>query len=109
MNIGDMFKHAREMQSRLNDVQESLKNTSVTGESGAGLVKVTLNGRFEALRVEIDPVAASEDRAVQEDLIAAAFNDAVRRVEHMHKEKMGDLAQGMGLPPGLDLPGGLLR
>ena len=109
MNIGDMFKQAREMQSRLNDVQESLKRTSVTGESGAGLVKVTLNGRFEALGVEIDPVAASEDRAMLEDLIAAAFNDAVQRVESMHKEKMGDLAQGMGLPPGIDLPGSFLR
>jgi len=109
MNIGDMFKRAREMQTRLNDVQESLKNTSVTGESGAGLVKVTLNGRFEALRVEIDPLAAQEERGVQEDLIAAAFNDAVRRVEAMQKAKMGDLAQGFGLPPGLDLPGSFLR
>ena len=109
MNIGDMFKQAREMQSRLSDLQESLKKASVTGESGAGLVKVTLNGRFEALRVEIDPVAATEDRAVQEDLIAAAFNDAVRRVEAMHKEKMGDLAQGLGLPPGMNLPGSFLQ
>ncbi|MDE0422260.1 MAG: YbaB/EbfC family nucleoid-associated protein [Gammaproteobacteria bacterium] len=108
MNIGDMFKQAREMQSRLNEVQEALKKGSVTGESGAGLVKVTLNGRFEALRVEIDPLAAEEDRAVQEDLIAAAFNDAVRRVEALQKEKMSDLAQGFGLPPGLDLPGNIL-
>ena len=109
MNLGDVFKQAREMQTRLNDVQESLKNLSVTGESGAGLVKVTLNGRFEALRVEIDPLAAEEDRAVLEDLIAAAFNDAVRRVEAMQKEKMSDLAQGFGLPPGMDLPGNILR
>ena len=109
MNLGDMFKQAREMQSRLGDVQESLKNATVTGESGAGLVKVTLNGRFEALRVEVDPLAADEDRAVLEDLIAAAINDAVRRVEAMHKEKMSDLAQGLGLPPGFDLPGNILR
>ena len=105
MNIGDMFKQAREMQSRLGDLQESLKQTAVTGESGAGLVKVTLNGRYEALRVEIDPLAATEEPAVQEDLIAAAFNDAVRRVEAMQKEKMSNLAQGLGLPPGFDLPG----
>ena len=107
MNLGDMFKQAREMQSRLSDVQESLKNATVTGESGAGLVKVTLNGRFEALKVEIDPLAAEEERAVQEDLIAAAFNDAVRRVEAMQKERMSDFAQGFGLPPGFNLPGGL--
>lgn len=107
MNIGDMFKQARELQSRLSDVQEALKDAAVTGESGAGLVKVTLNGRFEALRVEIDPAAATEDRAVQEDLIAAAFNDAVRRVEAMQKEKMSDLAQGFGLPAGFNLPGNL--
>ena len=105
MNLGDMLKQAREVQSRLGDLQESLKRTPVTGESGAGLVKVTLNGRFEALRVEIDPLAATEERAVLEDLVAAAFNDAVRRVEAMHKEKMSDLAQGLGLPPGLNLPG----
>ncbi|MDE0659318.1 MAG: YbaB/EbfC family nucleoid-associated protein [Gammaproteobacteria bacterium] len=107
MNLGDMFKQAREMQSRLSDVQESLKNASVTGESGAGLVKVTLSGRYEALKVEIDPLAAEEERAVQEDLIAAAFNDAVRRVEAMQKERMSDLAQGFGLPPGFNLPGSL--
>ncbi len=105
MNLGDMFKQAREMQSRLSDVQASLKNASVAGESGAGLVKVTLNGRFEALKVEIDPLLAEEERVVQEDLIAAAFNDAVRRVEAMQTERMGDLAQGFGLPPGFKLPG----
>ena len=103
-----MLKQAREMQSRLGDVTESLKQTPVTGESGAGLVKVTLNGRFEALRVEIDPLAATEERSVLEDLVAAAFNDAVRRVEAMQKEKMSDVARGLGLPPGLDLPGNLL-
>ncbi|MDE0440658.1 MAG: YbaB/EbfC family nucleoid-associated protein [Gammaproteobacteria bacterium] len=108
MNLGDVFKQAREMQSRLGDLQESLKRTPVTGESGAGLVKVTLNGRFEALRVEIDPLAATEELAVLEDLVAAAFNDAVRRVEAVQKEKMSDLAQGLGLPPGLNLPGSLL-
>lgn len=109
MNIADMFKHAREMQSRLSEIQESLKTSTVIGESGAGLVKVTLNGRFEALRVEIDPLAATEERTVLEDLIAAAFNDAVRRVEAMQKDQMSDLAQGFGLPPGFNLPGNLLR
>lgn len=109
MNIGDMFKHAREVQSRLNDVQESLKHMTATGESGAGLVKVTLNGRFEALRVAMDPMVQQEERAVQEDLIAAAFNDAVRRVEVMQKEKMSAVAQDLGLPPGFSLPGNFPR
>ena len=105
MNIEDLLKQARDLQARFGDVQEALREASVTGESGAGLVKVTLNGRFEALQVEIDPLVADEDRAVQEDLIAAAINDAVRRVEAMHKKKMGDMAQGFGLPPGFKLPG----
>ncbi len=106
MNLGDVFKQAHDVQEQLNRVQEVLKTASVTGESGAGLVRVTLNGRFEALRVEIDPAVAGEERTVLEDLVAAAINDAVRRVEAMQKEKMNDVAQGLGLPPGLRLPGG---
>ena len=85
-----------------------LKDISATGESGGGLVKVTLNGRFEALRVEIEP-GLEDDRVVLEDLIAAAMNDAVRRVEAAQKEKMTDLAERLGLPPGMNLPGGLSR
>ncbi len=108
MNLGDIFKQARDLQERLGETQEMLKAISVTGESGGGLVKVTLNGRFEALRVEIEP-GLEEDRSVLEDLIAAAMNDAVRRVEAAQKEKMTDLAERLGLPPGMNLPGGLAR
>lgn len=106
MNLGDVFKRARDLQERLGETQEMMKDISATGESGGGLVKVTLNGRFEALRVEIEP-GLEDDRVVLEDLIAAAMNDAVRRVEAVQKEKMTDLAQRLGLPPGMNLPGGL--
>jgi len=104
MKLADLFKQARAMQAQLSEAQEGLKTAAVTGESGAGLVKVTLNGRFEALRVDIHPSAAGDQREVLEDLIAAAFNDAVRRVENMQQEKMGTLARSMGLPLGINLP-----
>ena len=73
----------------------------VTGEAGAGMVKVTLNGRHEARRVHIDPSIAKEDLAVLEDLIAAAINDAVHRAERAQQEKMASLTAGLGLPAGL--------
>ena len=92
------------MQAQLGEAQDAIKAAQVTGESGGGLVKVTLNGAFEALRVEIDPMTADEDRTVLEDLVAAAINDAVRRVESLQREKMGTMARGLGLPPGIDLP-----
>ena len=104
MKLDDLLKQARSLQTHLSDAQEALNKATVTGESGAGLVKVVLNGRHEALRVEIDPVAFGDDRTVLEDLIAAAFNDAVHRVEAKQKEHMGSLAKGMGLPGGLKLP-----
>ncbi len=104
MEIDEIFKHARAMKEQLDEAQEALKTASVTGESGAGLVKVTLNGRHEALRVDIDPAVISDDRTVLEDLVAAAINDAVRRVEVMQKDRMSTLAQRLGLPPGINLP-----
>lgn len=103
--IGDLMKQAQEMQSRLQETQESLAKEKVVGEAGAGLVKVTLSGRHEAHRVEIDPSLINPDeREILEDLVAAAINDAVRRVESTQKEKMAEMAQGMGLPPGFKLP-----
>ncbi len=104
MKLDDLLKQARSLQTQLSDAQEALHKATVTGESGAGLVKVTLNGRHEALRVEIDPAVLGDDRAMLEDLIAAAFNDAVHRVEAKQKEHMGSLTKGMGLPGGLKLP-----
>ena len=104
MKLDDILKQAQQMQSKLSDAQDSLAEATVTGESGAGLVKVTMNGRHEALRVEVDPSIGAEEGSVLEDLLVAAINDAVRRIGVLHKERIGDLAQGMGLPAGLKLP-----
>ena len=104
MKLEDLLKQARSMQAQLGETQDAIKGARVTGESGGGLVKVTLNGAFEALRVEIDPTTADEERGVVEDLVAAAINDAVRRVEALQREKMGEVARGFGLPPGFNPP-----
>lgn len=103
MKLEDLLKQARSMQAQLGETQDAIKAATVTGESGGGLVKVTLNGAFEALQVEIDPTTTEEERSVLEDLVAAAFNDAVRRVEALQREKMGTIARGFGLPPGFNL------
>ncbi len=102
--MGDLMKQAQQMQERMADLQRELAEAEVTGESGAGLVKVTLNGRHEARRVEIDPSLMSEAKEMLEDLIAAAITDAARRVEQAQQEKMAGLTAGLGLPPGVKLP-----
>lgn len=101
--LGDMMKQAREMQERLQQAQEALAALEVTGESGAGLIRVTMTGRHDVRRVEIDPSLFTEDREVLEDLLAAAINDAVRRVERANQDKMAELTSGLPLPPGLKL------
>ena len=102
--MGDLMKQAQQMQERMADLQRELADAEVIGESGAGLVKVTLNGRHEARKVDIDPSLMSEEKEVLEDLIAAAFTDAARRVEKAQQEKMAGLTAGLGLPPGVKLP-----
>ena len=102
--MGDLMKQAQQMQERMADLQRELAEAEVIGESGAGLVKVTLNGRHEARKVDIDPSLMSEDKEILEDLIAAAFTDAARRVEQAQQEKMAGLTAGLGLPPGVKLP-----
>ena len=102
--LGDLMKQARQVQARLAEAQEELANAEVTGESGAGLVKVTLNGRYEARRVHIDRSLVNEDRDLLEDLVAAAVTDAARRVGEAQKDRMSDFARGLGLPPGFNLP-----
>lgn len=102
--IADLMKQAQQMQERMQVLQQELAQMEVVGDAGAGLVRVTMNGRHEARRVEIDASLAGEERAVLEDLIAAAINDAVRRVERAQQEKMAGLTAGMGLPPGVKLP-----
>jgi nucleoid-associated protein EbfC len=102
--IGDLLKQAQEMQERLKGVQEDLARLEIRGESGAGLVSVTLNGRYEALRVKLDPSLAQESQEVLEDLVAAAFNDAVRKVEKAQQDHMSSVTGGIPLPPGFKLP-----
>ena len=102
-DLGDLMKQARDMQARLERAQADLASTEVVGESGGGLVKVTLTGRFEARKVEIDSSLTGEDRELLEDLVAAAVTDAARRVERLHKEKMSSFTKGFGLPFGMNL------
>ncbi|PAV27023.1 hypothetical protein C8D92_102335 [Tamilnaduibacter salinus] len=102
--MGDLMKQAQEMQEKFKKAQEELAKAEVTGESGAGLVKVTMNGRHDVRNVDIDPSLMTEDREVLEDLLAAAVNDAVRRVEENQKEHMSGMASGMGMPPGFKMP-----
>lgn len=96
--LGDLMKQAQAMQERMQQAQQELAAMEVQGESGAGLVKVTMNGRHEVRRVAIDPSLMGEDREVLEDLVAAACNDAVRRVGAAQQEKMAGMASGLGLP-----------
>jgi nucleoid-associated protein EbfC len=98
--IGDLMKQAQEMQSKMQDVQAKMATIEVHGESGAGMVKVTMNCRYEVKRVEIDPSLLNEDKAVLEDLLAAACNDTVRRVEKTQAEQMSELTGGINLPFG---------
>jgi len=102
--LTDLMKQAQQMQERMQSLQAELAQLEVTGEAGAGMVKVTLNGRHEARRVQIDPSVAKEDLVVLEDLIAAAINDAVHRVERAQQDKMAGLAAGLGLPAGFKMP-----
>ena len=98
--LGDLMKQAQEVQERMQEMQEELSRLEVTGESGAGLVTVVMNGRHEVKRVSIDDSLLSEDKTMIEDLLAAACNDAVHRVERQQQEKMSGLASGFGLPGG---------
>lgn len=85
--LGNLMKQAQQMQEKMQKVQEEIANMEVTGESGAGLVKVTINGAHNCRRVEIDPSLMADDKDMLEDLIAAAFNDAARRIEEAQKKK----------------------
>jgi nucleoid-associated protein EbfC len=99
--LGNLMRQAQQMQENM---QKELGNLEVTGESGAGMVKVVLNGRHEAKKVTIEPKLVSEDLEMLEDLVAAAINDASRKIEERSKEKYAGLMSGMKLPPGMKLP-----
>ena len=98
------MKQAQQMQANLEKTQKELADAEVIGESGAGMVKVTMNGKYDVKRVEIVPELFKDDKEMVEDLIAAAVNDANRRVEKMSQERMSKMTAGMGLPPGMKLP-----
>lgn len=102
--IGDIMKQAQQVQENLQKKQEEIANTEVSGESGAGMVKIIMTGRHDVKRVEIDPALLKDDKEMLEDLIAAAVNDANRRVEKLSQDKMSDLTAGLNLPAGMKLP-----
>jgi hypothetical protein len=104
--LGNLMKQAQAMQENMQKAQAELAAIEVVGEAGGGLVKLTMTCRHDVRRVDIDPSLMSdpEDREMLEDLIAAAMNDAVRRVEKTTEEKMGGLAGGLNIPPGMKLP-----
>ncbi|MDH3399990.1 MAG: YbaB/EbfC family nucleoid-associated protein [Chromatiales bacterium] len=102
--IGQLMKQAQQMQENMQKAQEELGRMEVTGESGAGMVKVVMTGKHEVRRVEIDDSLLGDDKEMLEDLVAAAINDAVHRIERGTSEKMSSLTSGMSLPPGMKLP-----
>ena len=102
--LGDMMKQAQALQENMQKMQEDLANKQVCGESGAGMVTVTMNGRHDVKKVNIAPELLAEDKTVLEDLLAAAVNDAVRKVEQENKNMMGDVAGGFQMPPGFKMP-----
>lgn len=103
-NIGQLMKQAQMMQENMRRMQEQLASVEVEGQAGAGLVKVVMTCKHDVKRVTIDPSLVGDDKDMLEDLVAAAFNDAARRVEQTAAEKMSGLAAGLGLPPGMKLP-----
>ncbi|WP_100640516.1 YbaB/EbfC family nucleoid-associated protein [Marinobacter salexigens] len=103
-DMGGLMKKAQKMQEEMQKAQEEAAKAEITGESGAGLVKVTMNGRHDVRKVEIDPSLMSEEKDILEDLLAAAVNDAVRRVEANQKDAMSGMMSGMGMPPGFKMP-----
>jgi DNA-binding YbaB/EbfC family protein len=103
-NIGNMMKQAQQMQANMQKVQAEIALLEVTGESGGGMVKVLMTGKHEVKRVTIEPTVSGEDREMLEDLVAAAINDAVHKVEAQISQKMASVTAGMQLPPGMKLP-----
>ena len=102
--VGQLMKQAQEMQANMKRTQEEMASISVTGESGAGMVRITMTCQHQVQAVEIDDSMIGDDKEMLEDLIVAAFNDAIRRVEKTVQEKFSGMAAGMSLPPGMKLP-----
>ncbi|HEV7433228.1 MAG TPA: YbaB/EbfC family nucleoid-associated protein [Steroidobacteraceae bacterium] len=103
-NIGNMMKQAQALQANMQKAQAEIAMLEITGEAGGGMVKITINGRHEARRVQIEPAVFGDDREMLEDLLAAALNDAVHKLEAASQAKMANLMGGVQLPPGMKLP-----
>jgi nucleoid-associated protein EbfC len=101
---GNMMKQAMALQANMKKAQEEIANMEVVGESGGGMVKVTMSGKHEVKRVQIEPQVISEDREMLEDLVAAAINDAVHKVETQSQQRMSSVMSGVALPPGFKMP-----
>jgi hypothetical protein len=102
--LAGLMQQAQRMQENMRKLQEELAMMEVEGQSGAGMVKVVMTGKHDVKRVTIAPSLLADDKEMLEDLVAAAINDASRKIEAATQEKMGALAGGMGLPPGFKLP-----
>lgn len=102
--IGQLMQQAQKMQADMQKAQEEMGRLTVTGESGAGMVRITMTCRHEVQGITIDDAVLSDDKEMLEDLIVAAFNDAVRRVESTVQEKFSGMASGLNLPAGMKLP-----
>ncbi|HNP64685.1 MAG TPA: YbaB/EbfC family nucleoid-associated protein [Woeseiaceae bacterium] len=102
--IGQLMKQAQEMQANMKKAQEEMASITVTGESGAGMVKITMTCQHQVKAVEIDDSLIGDDKEMLEDLIVAAFNDSIRKVEKTVQEKFSGMASGLNLPPGMKLP-----
>ena len=102
--MGNLMKQAQKMQEDMQKAQEEVANMEVEGQAGGGMVKVVMNGRHEIRKVELDESLMQDDKEMIEDLLAAAVNDAVRRVEQTTQEKMSGVTAGLNLPGGMKLP-----
>ena len=102
--LAGLMKQAQQMQENMKRMQEQLATIEVEGQSGADMVKVVMTCRHDIKRVTVDASLLKDDKDMLEDLVAAAFNDAVRRVEATIQEKMGGMTSGLGLPPGFKMP-----
>jgi DNA-binding YbaB/EbfC family protein len=102
--IGQLMKQAQEMQANMKKAQEEMASLTVTGESGAGLVRITMTCQHQVQALDIDDSIVGDDKEMLEDLVIAAFNDAIRKVETTVQEKYAGMTSGLGLPPGMKLP-----
>ena len=102
--LGQLMQQAQRMQEQMQRAQEEIARLEVTGSAGGGMASVTMTGAHEVRRVQIDRKLMTDDPEMAEDLVTAAFNDAVNKVAEASREKMGGMTQGLNLPPGLKLP-----